>query len=427
MEQGSTSVVTVWEEIRKALDATVLTREQGETPLHIRTFSRETDPAGASLRQWYTTSTVSRGVPFSAQPVSHLVANGFIVIDGGLATLHGPDAELLLSEEFVDRHCYHLVPGEDGTVGLAFEPVPGQRRPDITGTLWVDRATSALRHLDFRYTAIPPELEAPMVGGRLEFTRLDDGGWIIHAWHIRSPRIRPSGSDRPRTLVGYVDQGGVAAVAGDGETPMSWAVLQGQVHDSVAGRGLPGVMIVVPTSGDSIVTDETGRFSMIVAASGDLRVTARHPRLGLLGEPTMISALLSIGDTTVIDFAMPSLESFVARRCGSARRGAAVVGLALDPDGTPARDVDVQFWTGPLGGRTVPRSATVAADGQYALCDVPTGTSVTIRLYRGSSPVAEEHVTLGLGEHRWMDMRIRAPEFRTGQSVNDLELMGTVR
>lgn len=52
---------------------------------------------------------------------------------------YAPDAEVLLSDAFLDSHCFSLreatVQGE-ARLGLTFEPVPGRTIPEVRGVLW---------------------------------------------------------------------------------------------------------------------------------------------------------------------------------------------------------------------------------------------------------------------------------------------------
>jgi hypothetical protein len=59
---------------------------------------------------------------------------------------------------------------------------------EIEGTLWVDRETSELRLLEYRYAGVRPEYAAVNVGGFVEFLRLPTGSWLVNRWAIRMPR-----------------------------------------------------------------------------------------------------------------------------------------------------------------------------------------------------------------------------------------------
>jgi len=96
----------------------------------------------------------------------------------------------LISDAFLRTHCFETKPGRgetEGLIGLAFTPARDRTLPDITGTLWIDRGTAMLHHLDFTYVRLPQELVASRAGGRLEFMRVPSGAWIVRDWVIRMP------------------------------------------------------------------------------------------------------------------------------------------------------------------------------------------------------------------------------------------------
>jgi hypothetical protein len=59
---------------------------------------------------------------------------------------------------------------------------------DIEGTLWLDRASSELRELDFRYTNLPEDFAHTKAGGTVQFLRLSTGSWLVGSWQLRMPR-----------------------------------------------------------------------------------------------------------------------------------------------------------------------------------------------------------------------------------------------
>jgi hypothetical protein len=198
----------VWEEARKALD---LARATAAGRLHrfrIQAFVRELDPVTREVRG--ERRTIREGYherPFVTVPLERLDRYGFIEQAGDTLVYHGPDAEVLLSDVFLDAHCFRLrAPGaeEAGMIGLAFEPVRGRRVPDIRGVLWLDRASAELRHVDFEYTR--PLISGPpgVPGGRVDFQRLPDGAWIVSNWTLRMPLATlAANSSRGRMEWGY--------------------------------------------------------------------------------------------------------------------------------------------------------------------------------------------------------------------------------
>lgn len=180
----------VWEEARKALFLTTRTAEVAALEYEYATFERVLDREGE--RTWdekLEYRTLRGGLPFASIPADSLAAYGYLRPSPPNVTFYAPDAHVLLSESFLEGHCFGLVEGRGGRrgmIGLAFEPVPEQRRPDVEGVLWIDRKTSELRDLEFGYRNVRAWDRSSM-GGHVQFVRLPTGDWIVHHWRLRWP------------------------------------------------------------------------------------------------------------------------------------------------------------------------------------------------------------------------------------------------
>jgi hypothetical protein len=409
--QGGPLAAALWEEIRNALTANVLTQRQQAVPLHVRQFIREVSLGRSVLRQWTYRSTITRGNAFVSVAPAELAEIGFVYTVGDSVAYSAPDAALLLSDEFVGTHCFRVVRGDSGLVGLAFEPIPGRKVPEVNGTMWVDRGTSELRYLEYDYTGLPKLLERARLGGRVQFERLPVGAWIVSYWHIRMPTVdstmvRGTGNTQQAVmrLVGFRDQGGRAEVSMNPLGAVDRAILIGAIHDSLTGKGLPDAVVRVDGTHDSVVTDGTGRFELAVRASGDQTVVVAHPKLGLLRDDPRRPVLLSLSDTTTVSFATPSIQTFVRAYCGPPRERAGVVGLAFGPDSIPAAGLDIRSrWLTANGWKQV--QARSIPRGAFALCDLASGATLPIRLHQGNLALAEERLRLEPGEWRWIDLR----------------------
>lgn len=186
----------VWEEARKALEATAWTDRQSYYRFDVILFRQELDPDGAPMSApEYESIRVYGRHPFRSALPDDLAYGGWVQRQGqeGLK-FYAPDAEVMLSESFLGRHCFRLVPSESPSgrlLGLEFEPMPGRRVgravPDIAGVLWIDRESAELRSLEFRYAHLELPVKTENIGGRVEFDHLPDGGWIVRSWEIRTP------------------------------------------------------------------------------------------------------------------------------------------------------------------------------------------------------------------------------------------------
>lgn len=411
--QGGELATALWEEIGKALTANVVTNRQKAVQLHVRQFVRELDQRERPVREWVAVSTLIRGHPFPALPPGALAKLGFVYEEDDSVVYAAPDAALLLSEEFVGTHCFRAVPGKEGRVGLAFEPASGRKVADVKGILWLDRATSELQFLEYAFTGLPGILSRAALGGRVEFQRLASGAWIVRYWYVRMPalrevEIRTAGNVATKTalLAGYIDQGGRAEVAADGAGSTDRSLLVGRVFDSLTGHGLANAVIRVDGYRDSVLTDGGGQFVLAVQAAGDQVVRVVHPKTGLFRDGASRPALLSLGDTTRVEFAVSSLETLTGTFCGKVSRGrSGVFGMAWNSDGTPARGLDVRIkWMTSSGG-TREEHQYLESEGMFAFCNLPPDRTLPIRLVDRLRALSEVPVKLEWGQFRFVELR----------------------
>jgi hypothetical protein len=409
--QGGPRAAALWEEVNKALTASVLTQRQRPVPLHVRLYQRELNRNRTVRAEWVYASRLTRGQPFQSSPPARLAQVGFVEA-GDTTTFHLPDAVLLLSDEFVATHCFRTAPAPAGLAGLAFEPVPGRKVTDVRGTMWVDSTSSELRFLEYTYTGLQGDLGKAGLGGRLEFRRLPGGEWIVGEWHVRMPRTQ---DDTVRTLervpmveprvMGYVEQGGRVEIATDGMVPVSRAIVRGLVHDSTTGAGLAGAVVAVRGYRDSIFTDAEGRFELVLAAVGEQTVTAAHPKLGFRGARTAVQTVLSLGDTTVVRFAVPALTTITRELCGSVERGrSGIIGVVSLPEGRRVGDLEVRTGYGTSAGGHREERARPSDRGAFALCSLPADQTLSVRLFEGRLQRAERLLRLEWGQFTWVEL-----------------------
>ncbi len=198
----------VWEEARKALAATRWTEERQLFTFRLYRYSRVLDPNTLVIQRENSDSVWrTGGKPFITPPAEELIANGFVQRSAHGELYYAPDAEVLLSDPFLDTHCFTLEHEDDerpGLVGLAFRPVGGRAVTDVEGVLWLDERSAELRQLEFRYAGLrfPAYMDVTRTGfgGRLDFERLETGAWIIRRWRIRGPIREPVGGYSARAV-----------------------------------------------------------------------------------------------------------------------------------------------------------------------------------------------------------------------------------
>lgn len=216
--EAGASVAALWDEVREALAALVWTRRAPGYWYQIAQFER--DVFLQEYRKGLDSTWLTVGfyeAPFRSAPAEQLAADGFVVVDESGWTYYEPDADVLLSPPFLRTHCFETKIGRDATaglVGLAFSPARGRHKPDISGTLWLDRQTAELSHLEFKYVKLPQGVIDPRAGGRVSFLRVPTGAWVVRDWLIRMPLavISKTATGQlgfPRAI-GFRERGGAA-------------------------------------------------------------------------------------------------------------------------------------------------------------------------------------------------------------------------
>lgn len=188
-EEGQ-KVAMVWEEARKALANQEWASRGGYLRFRVVRYRRELDMDGKVVEEQLrrTASFVGR-TPIRSLPPEDLSTLGYVrEQESGMYDFFGPDARALLSEHFVDTHCFRLVEDKERPemVGLKFEP-SGRDVPDIRGTFWLHRKTGTLALLEYDYTRLPWSEAEGVARGRVEFGVLLSGAWIIRRWSIQMP------------------------------------------------------------------------------------------------------------------------------------------------------------------------------------------------------------------------------------------------
>ncbi len=191
-EEGET-VWRLWDEARKVLQVSEIV--EGKTVFKTEVMERFVDPFENTIGSEQTDFITAVGSsPFGVSSAEDLQEKGFVRdSSGGGKAYYGPDARVLLSDTFQEAHCFRAIKGRDGLVGLAFEPLEARSEADIRGTLWLDAASSELRHIEFEYTGLPGTERlgiGPEASGLIAYDRLDNGGWIVRMWRLRIPMDR---------------------------------------------------------------------------------------------------------------------------------------------------------------------------------------------------------------------------------------------
>lgn len=305
----------LWDEARKALEVTRWSRDRRLVRYLLVEHTRQLD---AHTLRVIRQSEVPRGLmqygsPYRSIPAAELHARGYIQpAEDDTWDFFAPDADVLLSDEFLDSHCFRVAesPREPGLVGLAFEPVAGRSLPDIEGTLWIDRSTAELRRLDFSYRNLPFRHGGDWsgLGGRVEFERLATGVWIVRRWYIRMPYAARQSRGR-LDLTALYEQGAevreVRTADGRVLAEAVGATLHGVLTAAGAGdgqgRGVAGAVVELPALGRETTTGPDGAFRMTGLPEGVYEVLVSHPAYTL--PDTAAEAVVSLRPGVATRFA----------------------------------------------------------------------------------------------------------------------------
>lgn len=413
-DERATAAV-LWEQIRQALTRTQLS-ERSPRLFNGDTAVRELTRGGVVREEHRSPERTGSGKPFVTRPPAELASQGFVRSRDDSISFYAPDADLLLSDQFVATHCFTVSPPPDslpGHIGLRFEPAAGRRVADIRGVLWVERQTVELRLLEFQYTTSPLHGVGAIPGGRLAFGRLASGEFYVRDWVIRMPKIERSrsnvlglaGTERD-SLLGYLEVSGRAAPAAEPRGIVTTAILTGMVYDSLSGHGLAGVVVTVAGAPDRAVTDSLGTFALSVPVSGSRIVTLSHELLDLLPERATRTVKLVPGAPAHIITATPGPAAVAQRMCRGETGAAGLVGLIARQPERPLADISVEAtWFSVQGSAGVRRQTeTTRSDerGLWAFCDLPAGVPVTVRQLDGQREVALVNETVDPLRFRWL-------------------------
>ena len=422
-EEGR-ATARVWEEVRKALAAEEYTRQASLYHYTLARFERTLDRDAKEVLHEDTVIAEDLMAAFQSLPADYLANRGFVQAEDSTTAYFAPDAGALISDAFLDTHCFGLREGEEGRIGLIFRPLEGREVPDIGGVLWVNAATSELERLEFVYRNLVRSREVGEPGGEVAFTRLPDGAWIVREWRIRMPHLAPARGGRIWRSA-YREEGGVTAAITDvhGRTILhaGSATISGVVTGP-PGTGPPPEPVVVELVGTSLraITEEDGSFLLSGLNEGRHVLRVQHPLLSRWGiaPPDEVAADGRLGEVTHARLRTPSIPYALAASCGGEPRPegtVAFLGRITTGAGTPRPEMTVEArwpraWGYSAASIAAPRGLegtsdlawTTGRDGAFALagtttdwrglfmlCDVPGGSRLRLSV---SAPGEEEPV-----------------------------------
>jgi hypothetical protein len=432
--QGVAAVV--WEEARKALSAAAWTAGRDVYRILWTKYEREIASGGRRItREERHVSEAPTLQPFVSPNLATLMRQGFVHAEGGDNVFSAPDANVLLSDEFLDTHCFSVERRVDEGVamlGLRFDPLRDREVPEVSGVMWLEESNARLRRVEFDYQNLGRRIDTRDAFGELTFRNLPNGTWLIEEWRIRIPVLvegsRVNRATPEYRVLRYNESGGLVhrVTTTEGEViaeGTAGRMISGLVVDS-AGAPAPGVQVFVEGVPLVATSDAAGAFQIPGLGEGEWRVTASSPVLERLGHPG-ITTDVDIGrsDARDVKIQMPSVTAAATRICAAsddrahfwegssheATRSILAVRV-VDRNGIPAARANLSIrWAQYSGGGGLlslaneVRVSRVDDQGVFLLCNVPATARPKFQLRASdathTSPIVEAPFSTGREVH----------------------------
>ena len=382
-------IARLWDDARIALMATEISMRDSLVPRRLVRFVRNLNPETLEIQSelLYDFSAPRGARPgFTSPPGDSLSQVGYWRrVNKSNFKFYGPDANALLSQAFVEDHCFSIAADDNrpGHIGLSFEPVEYRRGspPEIRGVVWLDSLTSELRSLDFNWLKFPIRGPTENLGGEVRFMRLPTGSWLVHRWRLRMPQevVVPDSKGRLQVAstrrFGILEEGGFvdSPRLRDGERP---AAIAGTVRDG-DGKLLAGARVAVTGTPRSATSDFRGRYLIDSVPPGVRMVTVEHQVYEALGvRAGEAKVLLDEGVVRDVSFDGPDAEQVAGMLCGGdAVRGGVTLRLTVLDSATarPVQGLRVSLAErdGSADRQSYARDLEADANGVVTFCNAP--------------------------------------------------------
>lgn len=373
----------MWEQTKTALLATDATASARPFSVMSMRFEQIDRGDGPRVRDVGILETDSAAAPWFAPAPRVKRDKGYVhALSPTRMRFWAPSIDVLVSSEFAQDHCGRLEDSSDGELLLLrFEPRRTRSNLiDIAGRIVVDRRTSELRELSFRYTNVDTAVIRSDVGGLMTFARFRDGSWMVSDWFIR-------------VLIAHREADTIFA--------RPFPMLAGVVVDSLTGRPVRNAQLLLRESLRQAITDSTGRFAIGRVRPGAHTLQINTPSLDSLGSASVIR-LLVMDSTSASRVVVPTLRQALSTLCDRVRAVGSSAGFASSvihgrvmpmPTETAVTTI-FAHWTEPFTGALVRARAVADPSGEYRLCNVPAGIAIDLFAERG--PLSTEPVRVQL-------------------------------
>jgi hypothetical protein len=443
----------LWEAAQNALSATIAASTGKQFGFRLGRFQREIDLTTGRIihgSEWEMRALSSE--PYYSISPDSLATTGFARTEGDSAVYFAPDARTLTSAVFAQTHC--MRPIQDGSkpelIGLEFEPAAGTGLVDVGGVLWLDRASGELRNLEYRYVRgagnrALGSSATESATGRIEYRRLDNGGWIVNRWLIRVPVQKDERSNTlsssaaggnptvrstriARTTALWEIGGEVRAVLSPDDPAFTQQSNVGVVRGSIVTGpnhiGVPNVEIRIVSNGPSApsrraMTGNDGLFAFDSLPEGEYRLSVSAPSFDTLN--TLVQPLpLPVGANTLqtVTIAIPSAEEGRAALCSLNPSATTIVHGFVTDSATGQRVAGARveaYWLsgttrniiGGLSASAHERITLTDSSGKYVFCGLEATTRLLLTASLGSrkSPRAPS-ISIAAGDMRFANLQL---------------------
>jgi len=455
----------LWEQARAGLMATVVAREAKPATASTLMYERAMLPNDDLVReqtQRVKSGRTTRPFVASASPET-FARRGYVIDDPTGRLFSAPDADVLLDPSFAATHCFHLQRADADhrdQVGLAFVPVTSGGRDtlvDVSGVIWIARATPELRSLDFRFTALEPAAMRAGAGGHLEFHTAANGVSFIKWWYMRLPMLRatPSAARAVPNMVFNVrrrqdredvylaemhESGGIVLEArwDDGTTWQDPATgISGTITEKGSGKPATRSIATVEGTTDTVTTNEHGTFSLVPLPPGRYSIVLADTALQAYTDVRRQTRQITVarGSVANVRAEVPAIRDIVTMLCSDLHQrplqsSTTTIAGRIAPQGEPlGRKAKVRaqwqadFEQSQQGTKIVKgqQESDVDDHGRFLVCGVALDRPVNLHVdvgSRGADTTVITHDTL-LANVDW------APRLH-GVAVQTIVLRGTV-
>ncbi|HEY8174582.1 MAG TPA: carboxypeptidase-like regulatory domain-containing protein [Gemmatimonadaceae bacterium] len=394
----------LWQQARAGLVSTIAAREANPADSKVLVYQRPHFQTSDRIAEQKVRIDSGRWTtPFvAAVSAAEFVQSGFVKEEGdGRRTYYGPDAELLVQEEFQARYCFSLASDKSRSsqVGLHFAPAARERsRVDIDGTLWIDTVARKLCDIEFRYLGLDLGSERLNPSGHIAFREASNGITFIDNWSLRIISFDVDTTHQPLVLnrepgswdklgpsrgrIYHITDGGGEVARAQWSDGTTWRASLGKlrVHTVDAERRpVSRVRVQLAATDYSAVSDSTGSLLIEDLFPGPYKVVIVDSTLAAIGvtmqtELEFVAARDSTFEGSILVSDAADVVADECRRTGRDSQGFMILGRVVSRDGKYVNGARWQILQS--AGRT-------AADGTFLACMSGNwGTPLEIRVLR---------------------------------------------